>query len=214
MRLTLTNLSFSYSRGTTALFEEISAEWVRGTLNAVQGPSGSGKSTLMDILGGLRAPTSGSILLTDDNAPVGTPIDRRMACAWVLQNNSVLSGRSTLDNVMIGAVARGMTPRSARPLALDALQRLGLGERVASPVNSLSGGEQQRVTIARCLISPSTVILADEPTGNLDAANARLVAQSLREAASSGKLVVVATHDLDVVDLCDSSLALRRRGDR
>jgi ABC-type lipoprotein export system ATPase subunit len=124
----------------------------------------------------------------------------------------VLAERTTLDNVAIGALARGISFKEACSLAKDAIALFGLGEKLAMPANLLSGGEQQRVTIARCLISPSSVILADEPTGNLDAANTMLVAQSLRAAAAGGKIVVVATHDPDVVAECGTVLDLRISG--
>lgn len=208
MPLKLEKVSYRYGRATSTLFENVSAEWHTGSLVAIQGPSGSGKSTLLDLIGGLRSPTSGSITLTHEGTK-HERANRRSASSWILQNNAVLSGRTTVDNVMIGATARGASVAEARISALAALEYLGLTERASTLVNTLSGGEQQRVTIARCLISPSLVIIADEPTGNLDATNADLVAQSLRAAARAGKIVLVATHDPDVANACDSVLALR-----
>ncbi len=210
MSLVLEDVGFRYGPGADVLFSGISLEWKLGSLNAVEGPSGCGKSTLLDLLGGLRQPTSGTVLLRDHGDGASRVLDRRAASAWILQNNLVLSGRPVLDNVLIGATARGMKPSSARHAAVAAIEYLGLGSRLSTVVNDLSGGEQQRVTIARCLCSPSKLILADEPTGNLDAKNARLVTAGLKAASRAGKLVVVATHDGDVVEACDSSLSLRR----
>lgn len=210
MRLVLDDVSFRYDARRPALFEGVSFSWAPGTLGALKGPSGAGKSTLLDILGGLRPPTSGSCLFED--ADLSSTDGRwRGECAWVLQSNAVLSQRTTLDNVSIGALARGSSVDEARRAAREALDSFGLGEKQDMPVDLLSGGEKQRVTIARCLISPSRVVLADEPTGNLDAENTLLVAQSLRVAAASGKIVVVATHDADVVARCDTILDLRAR---
>ncbi|MCW3493452.1 ATP-binding cassette domain-containing protein [Microbacterium sp. SSM24] len=210
----LEDVGFRYGPGADVLFSGISLEWNLGSFNAVEGPSGCGKSTLLDLLGGMRQPTSGRVVLRDHRDGASQVLDRRAASAWILQNNLVLSGRPVLDNVLIGATARGMKPSSARNAAVDAIEYLGLSSRLTSVVNDLSGGEQQRVTIARCLCSPSMLILADEPTGNLDAKNARLVTAGLKAASRAGKLVVVATHDGDVVEACDSSLSLRPSASR
>jgi ABC-type lipoprotein export system ATPase subunit len=165
-------------------------------------------------VGALRVPTAGSVELRDGDL-VLPPSAHRRACAWVLQNNVLLTGRSTIDNVAIGALAGGIPLSKATRAASDALDLLGLVDRRDFVVDSLSGGEKQRVTIARSLISPSRVILADEPTGNLDRANTGLVVDSLRAAASTGRIVVVATHDPAVVVACDTSLRLREPiGDR
>lgn len=190
-------------------------------MSAITGPSGSGKSTLLNLIGRLIRPVEGSIDLDETAASTGsTEHGPGTLCefSWILQTNSVLGGRTVLDNAALSMVAQGFGHEEARAAALRTLDRFGLADRALSKVSELSGGELQRVTIARCLLSPAPVIIADEPTGQLDLANTRSVATALREASDAGKIVIVATHDESVArscdsvfDLSDSVLKLRRR---
>lgn len=206
MRLIASNLTYSYPGSTQVLFDDFSLECAARTVTAIRGPSGSGKSTLLDLLGGVRKPLTGYVRLYDPTSGDPAPASHMRACGWVLQRNIVLSRRTVLDNVKIGALAHGGDARSVHRESLGALDRLGLGDKAHSVINTLSGGEQQRVTIARCLIAPSALVIADEPTGNLDAANTALVVACLRTVADAGKIVVVATHDSSVVSECDRAI--------
>ncbi|MGN8553444.1 UNVERIFIED_CONTAM: ATP-binding cassette domain-containing protein [Microbacterium sp. SLM126] len=208
MRLTASNVGFSYPGSRERLFTGVEGSWHAGTMCALMGPSGSGKSTLLDLLGGLRQTDEGAVTCYDGDQRVVAPALHRQACTWVLQSNIVLAQRTVIDNVMISALVAGETPAKARHEAHETLARFGLGGREERVVNSLSGGEQQRVTIARCLLSPAEIVLADEPTGNLDARNTSLVIDCLRIAANAGKIVIVATHDHAVVAACDGAMDL------
>lgn len=214
MLLTADHVSFRYG-DSDWLYQELSVMCESGRVIGLAGPSGSGKSTLLDLLGMTYRPATGKVTLLDDRGEVvaaSGPKDLPSAgaeFAWILQSNTVLSGRSVLDNVAIAQLATGASVRDAKALAEIALARVGLGDRVRSRVNELSGGEVQRVTVARCLNASSRVVLADEPTGQLDAHNTVLVADALRQLAEDGKVVVVATHDDRVMDRCDDIVRLR-----
>lgn len=207
MRLILHQVSYSYP-ASGRLFADLNGEWTPGTLNALTGPSGSGKSTLLDLLGALQRPDEGSVRLTSTLGDVLAPERHRRACSWVLQSNILFGRRSVIDNVVISAAIAGGQSRASRREAIEVLARLNLAGREERVVDTLSGGEQQRVTIARCLMAPAGILLADEPTGNLDAGNTALVVEGLRVAADAGKTVIVATHDDAVVAACDSVLDL------
>lgn len=207
MRVTADDVSYAYPGTDRRLFTGLAASWGAGTLSALCGPSGSGKSTLLDLLGGLRRPDEGAVTIFDDDRPL-PPAHHRQACAWVVQSNILFSHRTVIDNVLIGALVAGRTLADAREAATASLARIGLHGKERQLVDSLSGGEQQRLTIARCLLSSADVILADEPTGNLDAHNTSLVVDCLRVAAQAGKTVIVATHDHAVVSACDAVVDL------
>jgi ABC-type lipoprotein export system ATPase subunit len=212
VRLTASNVAFSYPGSRERLFTGVEGTWHAGTMCALTGPSGSGKSTLLDILGGLRQPDEGTVTCYDSDQRTVPLALQRQACTWVVQSNIVFAQRTVLDNVMISALIAGVTPARARHEASEILARFGLAGTEERVVNSLSGGEQQRLTIARCLLSPAAIVLADEPTGNLDARNTALVVDCLRIAAKAGKVVIVATHDHAVVAACDSAMDLSEAG--
>ncbi|RMI12740.1 ABC transporter ATP-binding protein [Cellulomonas triticagri] len=163
---------------------------------AVVGPSGSGKTTLLAVVAGLLAPDAGTVLRG------GRPVDARDV-AWVMQTTPLLGARSAVDNVALGALARGCTRAAADAVARDALDGLGLGDRAGTRVRRLSGGERQRVAVARALVQEAPVVVADEPTASLDAHARDRVVQALLAVASAGRLVLVATHDRVVADGCD-----------
>jgi len=167
----------------------------QGETVAILGPSGSGKSTLLSVLGGLVRPTGGVVRV--DGAAGGL----RDVSAWVLQTVNVLPERSVLDNVVLGGLTRGLTRASAVAEAAARLDAVGLGERLDDPVRVLSGGEVQRVVIARALASGRPFILADEPTGQLDRATSDVVLDALFTTAG-GAAVVVVTHDPEVAARC------------
>lgn len=187
--------------GSRHIFEDVTVRVRPGELIAVVGPSGSGKSTLLSITSGLMKPTTGSVAaIADDGSLLGTPLPY---CSWVPQGSNHLGARTVLDNVIIGGLGSGRCRREAQGLAEVALLRVGLLDRVAEPSWMLSGGELQRLAIARALCLERQFLFADEPTGQLDASNTRLVFDLFRSAADSGLGVVIATHDLSIADSCN-----------
>jgi ABC-type lipoprotein export system ATPase subunit len=171
---------------------------------ALTGPSGCGKSTLLDLVGGLRAPTRGAIDLTGDSSPD----DLRHRFAWIAQSTPVLGGRTATDNVALALVAQGERLVTARAKAQSALGTVGLESHYDALIGELSGGEVQRVAVARCLVMTADVILADEPTGQLDAVNTAMVVSALESAAAEGKVVLIATHDQWVASRCHEQLLM------
>lgn len=168
-----------------------------GETVAILGPSGSGKSTLLSVLGGLVRPSAGTVAVD------GASADARLTdvSAWVLQTINVLPERTVVDNVAIGALVRGVGHARARRLAAERLGAVGLADRAADPVRVLSGGEVQRVVIARALATGRPFVLADEPTGQLDHTTSTRVLDALFSTAG-GAGVVVVTHDPEVAARC------------
>jgi putative ABC transport system ATP-binding protein/lipoprotein-releasing system ATP-binding protein len=128
--------------------------------------------------------------------------------AWVLQNSACLEARTAIDNVAMVRLAQGASRRQARLAAHETLEMVGLGDRLHARASELSGGELQRMTVARALLSSRPVVLADEPTGQLDAHNSDLVAGALRACTEAGQAVIVATHDVAITRHCDRRLTL------
>ena len=174
-----------------------------GELLSIMGPSGSGKSTLMNVLGCLDQPTSGEYYLggvdvsaLDDDALAGI---RNRRIGFVFQTYNLLPRTSALENVELPLIYRGMSTRDRRKRATESLEMVGLGDRIRHHPNELSGGEQQRVAIARALATEPDIILADEPTGNLDSrSGAEIVAIFEQLNRDMGITVVFVTHDAEV----------------
>ena len=171
----------------------------KGDFLAITGPSGSGKTTLMNILGCLDRPTSGSYLL--DGAPVGAlggaaaAHIRNRKIGFIFQSFNLIGSMSALENVELPLVLRGESRKTRRALALDALEQVGLDSRAGHRPTELSGGQQQRVAIARVLAARPPLILADEPTGNLDGKTSREILSILQELNRGGQTIVMITHD-------------------
>lgn len=184
-----------------------------GEMLAVTGPSGSGKSTLLAIMSGLLAADAGHVRLVDPDAPSALPMRSHLA-AWIPQGSNVLGARSVLDNAMVGALATGCDRSSGEELAERALSQMGIEERRFDNACVLSGGEQQRLAIARALCGGRPFLFADEPTGNLDRLNTRTVIAALRRAADDGIAVIVATHDPAITPSCDRAFVLDELAER
>ncbi len=179
-------------------------EWI-----AIMGPSGSGKSTLVNLVGCLDRPSSGEIWLDgEDVANISAAELNRVRAekiGFVFQQFYLIPYLTSLENVMLAQYFHSMTDEQE---ALDALQRVGLKERAHHLPSQLSGGEQQRVCIARALINDPKIVLADEPTGNLDAVNEEIVLRLLRELHQQGRTIVMVTHDPVVARLADRQIEL------
>jgi putative ABC transport system ATP-binding protein len=181
----------------------------RGELVAIVGPSGSGKTTLLNLAVGLDRPTSGSVRIAGH--PIEGLSDRRLSglrahhLGVVFQEFFLLEQVSVLDNVAGGLLYRGLPAATRRRVAAAAIVRVGLGHRMQHRGRQLSGGERQRVAIARAILGRPDVVLADEPTGNLDSAASTAVLELLRDLNGDGITVVVITHD------AETAAAMRRR---
>lgn len=180
------------------VLNELSVDIRAGHMIAIMGVSGAGKTTMLRVIGGELQPISGSVERPQ-------PLD---LVAWIPQSAPVLPRRSALDNVALGAYARGFSAARALAVASGALRDVGIASFSSRQVKTLSGGERQRVAVARALAMGSSLILADEPTSSLDAANRDAVVMALRVVCSHGGTVLVATHDDAVASQCDGVIRL------
>jgi putative ABC transport system ATP-binding protein len=188
----------------SASFSIVAGEWV-----AITGPSGSGKSTLVNMLGCLDRPTCGTLKIdgTDVAAMSAKELDRFRAdkIGFIFQQFHLIPYLTAVENVMLAQYFHSMTDETE---ARAALAKVGLADRVSHLPSELSGGEQQRVCIARALINNPPILLADEPTGNLDQANQKIVAELLQKLHGAGHTIVMVTHDPEMAALAQRKIAL------
>jgi putative ABC transport system ATP-binding protein len=182
-----------------------------GEMVAIVGASGSGKSTLMNILGCLDRPTSGQYFL--DGKDVSRLSGNQLArirnrnIGFVFQNFNLLPRMSALENVEVPLLYCGLS--GAKKRAKSALERVGLADRSGHEPNQLSGGQRQRVAVARALVNSPTILLADEPTGNLDSKTGKDIMALFHQLNSQGVTLIIVTHDHDIADQCKRSIVLR-----
>jgi len=183
-----------------------------GELVAIAGPSGSGKSTLLHLMGTLERPTSGRVSITGHD--IARLSDRELAAlratqiGFVFQQFFLAEHSSVLENVADGLLYAGVPAGERRPQAADALAAVGLGDRMTALPTQLSGGERQRVAIARALVGAPAIVLADEPTGNLDSATGEQIMALIEELNDQGATIVVITHEHAIAERCPRRIQL------
>lgn len=200
----LTGRGLTYRPTDRTVLEDVDVDVVPGEMLAVTGPSGSGKSSLLALLAGLAAPDEGEVRLDGEILRPGTDT----GFGLVLQGYGLVFVLTAAENVEVPLQAAAVARDETRARAAAALQSLGLGELADRPVEELSGGQRQRVAIARALVIAPRVLLADEPTAQQDSHTKAEVLTLLRDVADAGTAVVIATHDPEVVAMCDREVAL------
>jgi putative ABC transport system ATP-binding protein len=200
----LEKISRRYQMGaeTVHALREVSLEIERGEYVAIMGPSGSGKSTLMNLVGCLDSPSSGTYLLNgtdvsqmDDNHLAEV---RNREIGFVFQTFNLLARSNALHNVELPLIYAGMVAAERRKTALAALAQVGLSDRVHHKPNELSGGQRQRVAVARALVNQPSILLADEPTGNLDSRTGTEIMALFEDLARRGHTIIVVTHEEEI----------------
>ena len=203
--------------GEVFALREIDLSVKRGEFLAIVGTSGSGKSTLMNILGCLDRPTSGSYALSGKNVAKLSKSElskiRNREIGFIFQGFNLLEKMTALENVELPMMYAGISPKERRRIALDALESVGLASRINHRPSELSGGQQQRVAIARAIVLNPSLILADEPTGNLDSNSGEEILSILKALHSNGTTIVLITHDMGVakkasrvIEICDGRI--------
>ncbi len=204
---------YGHGAALTRAVDEVDLEVARGETVAIVGPSGCGKSTLLHLLGGLERPTDGALLVAGerlDRAGEATLSRlRRDAIGFVFQAFHLLDELSAVENVELPALLAGVGARAARARALRLLAQVGLAEQASRLPGTLSGGARQRVAMARALANEPLIVLADEPTGNLDSAATGEVLRLFDQLRAAGQTVVIVTHDDRVAATADRVLTMR-----
>ena len=206
--LSLQNICFAYDK--TPVLQNISYEFEKGKMYCIVGKSGSGKTTLLSLLSGLASPNSGEIFYEDKNvAKIDKYTFRSKYIGVIFQSFNLITKFTALENVVLSMDVAGYKTKNKKQRAIDLLKSVGLDEDEANRrVLKLSGGQQQRVAIARALSYDPDIILADEPTGNLDTDTQKEIMSIFRELANQGKCVIMVSHSPDVASMCDECYEL------
>lgn len=209
--LSLNNISFSYDK--SFVFKDLSLSFEKGKMYCITGKSGAGKTTLLSVLSGLAKPTEGEILYEDKNIAV---IDkykfRSRYIGVVFQSFNLLTKFTAMENVVLSMDIAGVRGIDKKQRAMELLKSVGLSEDEANRrVLLLSGGQQQRVAIARAISYDPDIILADEPTGNLDTETQNEIMEIFRRLANEGKCVILVSHSPEVAKMCDVRYVLERK---
>jgi putative ABC transport system ATP-binding protein len=211
----LQKISRRYQMGAETIhaLREVSLEIQRGEYVAIMGPSGSGKSTLMNLIGCLDTPTGGEYVL--NGVQVSQMDDNKLAeirnkeIGFIFQTFNLLPRSDALRNVELPLIYSGMPAEERREVALEALRRVGLADRIHHRPNELSGGQRQRVAVARALVNRPSILLADEPTGNLDSKTGAEILALFGELSKQGNTIIVVTHEEDVAKHARRVLRIR-----
>ena len=208
--LTLENINFSY--GKTAVLNDVSFDFEKGKMYCITGKSGAGKTTLLSILSGLAAPQSGKISYNgEDIAKIDKYKFRSKYMGVIFQSFNLITKFTAVENVMLSMDIAGVKDNNKRGKALELLHSVGLDDDEANRrVLMLSGGQQQRVAIARAISYNPDIILADEPTGNLDTETQDEIMEIFARLRSEGKCVIIVSHSSDVAKKCDVNYELKR----
>ena len=213
----LKNIAKIYDMGSVKVqvLNGISLHVDEGEFISIIGPSGSGKSTLMNIIGCLDVPTEGEYYL--DGKEISTYNEKQLSkirnqkIGFIFQKFNLLPKLTALENVELPLIYRGMNHKERRQRSIDALEKVGLSDRMSHNPTELSGGQQQRVAIARALAGDPPVLLADEPTGNLDSKSGTDVMNLIRQLSSEGKTIVLITHDNEVAKAAQRIITIKDR---
>ncbi|WP_200953794.1 MULTISPECIES: ABC transporter ATP-binding protein [unclassified Duganella] len=213
--IALTGITKQYQMGdqTVHALQGVDLHIERNELVAFIGASGSGKSTMMNIVGCLDRPSSGTYFLNGKDVATMAGDDlaqvRNEEIGFIFQSFHLLPRHTALDNVAQPLIYRGIPPTERKRMAREALEHVGLGERMHHRPNELSGGQRQRVAIARALVGKPSILLADEPTGNLDSATTREIMALIKDVHRNGQTVVMVTHEPDIADQCQRIVRLQ-----
>ncbi len=213
--ITLQGITKRYQMGdqTVHALQGVDLHIARNELVAFIGASGSGKSTMMNIVGCLDRPSEGTYQLNGrDVATMSSDelaLVRNAEIGFIFQSFHLLPRHSALDNVAQPLIYRGIGPSERKRMAREALEHVGLGDRTHHKPNELSGGQRQRVAIARALVGRPSILLADEPTGNLDSATSREILALIKELHEGGQTVVMVTHEPEIAEQCNRIVRLQ-----
>jgi putative ABC transport system ATP-binding protein len=213
--ISVQDLQKTYQMGTTKVhaLKSITLDINRSEYVALMGPSGSGKSTLMNLLGCLDTPTAGDYFLNQTNVSTMTDSElaeiRNKEIGFVFQTFNLLPRLSALENVALPLVYAGMSKAKRNQRAQEVLNQVGLGDRVDHKPNELSGGQRQRVAIARALVNNPSIILADEPTGNLDTKTSIEIMSIFEKIHNDGNTIILVTHEPDIAEHAHRIIRLR-----
>ncbi len=213
--ITLSGIEKHYQMGdqTVHALQGIDLHIARNEFVAFIGASGSGKSTMMNIVGCLDRPSAGRYQLNGRDVAMmdsdELALVRNAEIGFIFQSFHLLPRASALDNVAQPLIYRGIAPKERKRMAAEALAHVGLGDRVHHRPNELSGGQRQRVAIARALVGKPAILLADEPTGNLDSATSRDILALIEELHRNGQTVVIVTHEPDIAQQCHRIVRLQ-----